>query len=119
VKQAVDDGLAGDRRAREWVANYLLGKPERGICSSSLRGKWPFSSSSGRGRVASLRRSGCSTFRVGVFYVGQVPKSGMISYGRTPRRNLQGPNQRPTPVSPTQVHSVGLATLPLVARLLG
>jgi hypothetical protein len=30
VEKAVEGALAGDRHAREWVGNYLLGKPEQG-----------------------------------------------------------------------------------------
>jgi hypothetical protein len=30
LKKAVEDGLDGNRHAREWLGNYLLGKPENG-----------------------------------------------------------------------------------------
>jgi hypothetical protein len=29
VQRAVEDALAGNRHAREWVGNYVLGKPEK------------------------------------------------------------------------------------------
>jgi hypothetical protein len=46
-------------------------------------------------------------------------ESGVISYRQTQRRNLRESNQRSTHASPTQFHSFGIATLPLVAGVLG